>query len=216
MTATLLSRRPHNAAPTHDLLGKLPLRLARAHEFCGPARRTLALLVAREMQGPVFWVQPAWAPDRLFPDAVAQMLPPRRLTFVHPKRPEDLLWTLEEILRAGVVPLVVGELPAAPGLTPVRRLHLAAEAGAALDRGAPLGLLLTPGAGGAPGVESRWHMAPRHGSRTSEWRLERRRARTAPPAVWAVRHTDRAFSLHPPAADLPTSQSDLTSRASPA
>jgi protein ImuA len=108
---------------------------------------------------------------------------------------------MEEALRAGVVPLVVAELPEAPALTPVRRLNLAAEAGAERARHggleAPLGLLLTPGDGGAAGAESRWHMAPLPSAPAAaaggprHWRLERRRARMAPPAGWTMTEAGR-------------------------
>jgi protein ImuA len=77
-------------------------------------------------------------------------------------------------------------------------LHLAAENGLARrrarDRAAFLhALVLTPGTGGAAGVESRWHLAPcaAPGTRAATpvqpaWRLQRLRARMAPPAAWAV------------------------------
>ncbi|WP_146174180.1 hypothetical protein [Litoreibacter ponti] len=40
--------------------------------------------------------------------------------------------------------------------------------------------------GGAPGVESRWHMTPRHSAARRGWLLERLRARGAPPAQWRL------------------------------
>ncbi|MEL6169252.1 MAG: hypothetical protein AAFR35_11205 [Pseudomonadota bacterium] len=166
----------------------MTLARARVHEICGGARRTLALALAAEMDGPVFWIAPAWAPERLNPTTALHFIDPGRLIFLRPKRAEDLLWTMEECLRSGTVPLVIADIPGLPRLTPVRRLHLAAETGATEGSVHPLGVLLTPGDGGAEGVESRWHLAFAHeGDRAMGWRLERRRARAAPPAAWSVR-----------------------------
>jgi protein ImuA len=185
------ARHPATAAPAGQaLLGDLTLAPGRVHEFCGTARRTLALTLARRMTGPVFWIAPGWSADRLNPEGVLSFLDPGRLIFVTPRRAEDLLWSMEEVLRAGAVPLVVADLPAPPALTPVRRLQLAAETGAAEGRLVPLGLLLTPGRGGAAGAESRWECLPRHaGTARADraWTLHRRRARTAPEAEWSLR-----------------------------
>lgn len=183
---TRQSRRGH-AAPPVVFLADLAVMPARTHEICGSARRRLALKIASALQGPVMWIRPAWMPGGLNPDGFARLADPARFLFVTPKRPEDLLWTMEEALRAGLVPLVVSDLPAPPGLTAVRRLHLAAETGAAEGRVAPLGLILTPGDGGAPGVETRWSLTPAHGEGGAEaWRLERRRARMEPEKHWHV------------------------------
>lgn len=180
-----LHRAPHRPVPLLRVTGEMTLRLARAHELCGPARRTLALWVATCTEGPVIWIRPSWQAEALNPDGVRPLLDPGRLIFVSARRSEDLLWSAEEGLRSGAVALVVAELPEPPDLTPVRRLHLAAEAGAATGT-APIGLVLTPGTGGAPGVESRWFLSGAHGPHNLGWRLERQRDRTAPPAVWAL------------------------------
>ncbi len=204
MTRPLLSRSSHRERPRPALpfLGDLALPVARAHELCGNARRFLACLIAARLPGPVIWIAPAWQAERLNPEAVARLFDPGRLILLDPVRAEDILWCMEEALRAGAAPLCVADLPGPPGLTAVRRLHLAAETGAAEAGTLPLGLILTPGRGGAPGIETRWHIAGQHaGNGRRCWRLDRLRARTAPPKSWQVTPEGRAFRLAPLAED---------------
>jgi len=189
---TALARPLHPALP---IAGPLALVPGRLHEGCGPARHTWAMLVAGALTGPVLWIAPAWATDRPDPCGIAPLAEPGRLIFVTPDRGGDLLWCMEEALRSGAVPLVVADLPAPPGLTPVRRLHLAAEEGGTRAPRPPLGLILTPGEGGATGVESRWHMAPGHLADTDRWHLARRRDRSAPPAAWHLSGRPGAWTV---------------------
>lgn len=165
---------------------QLHLAQARVHEACGIARRTLALWIAAQTSGPVIWIGPSWGQEHVHADGVTRWIDPARLIFVQPRRPDDMLWTMEETLRSGAVALAVADLPGLPGLTQVRRMHLAAETGMTTGQYAPLGLLLTPGVGGAAGVETRWHLSPAHAAGPETWRLERLRARAAPPQGWDI------------------------------
>lgn len=196
--AHLLSRTSHRRPGKAQLqvTAELRLDLARAHEICGPARRTLAMALAGAAQGPVVWIRPDWTSAHLNPEAMQRFVDPARFLFVSAIRTEDLLWTMEEVLRAGQIALVIADLPGVPGLTAIRRLHLAAETGATEGALAPLGVLLTPGDGGAPGVETRWSCTPTHGACGAEaWRLERLRARTAPPKRWHMEWDRGALTL---------------------
>lgn len=200
MSLPRLARRHHDAPPALTLWGEVAFPLARVHEICGRARRTLALRLAAATEGTILWIAPSHARDPLNPDGAATLCDPGRMIFVTARRTEDLLWALEESLRAGVVPLAVAELPEPPGLTPVRRLQLAAEAGTGVHGLRPLGMILTPGAGGAPGVETRTRMEPDHAGDAEGWRVERLRARMAPPRAWRI---DAEGTAHPTAVPEP-------------
>lgn len=190
LNPALLTRAPQRDRPALMLADDIRLTLARLHEACGPARRSFAIWLAgavqRKQASPVIWIAPRHLPDRPNPDGLAGLARPEGFLHLSPQRPEDLLWCMEEALRSGAAPLVVTDLPAPPGLTPVRRLHLAAETGAAEGAFAPIGLILTPETGGAQGVETRWHMAPAHRPGGQAWTLRRLRARQDPPKAWQL------------------------------
>ena len=186
MSTALLTRKSHRQgeAPALTLSAPLSLACGRSHELCGPARHSLALMLAGQTSGPVLWIRPAWRSDRIHADGAVSYLNPGRLVFADAPRPLDILWCMEEALRSGATPLVIAELEEPPGLTPIRRLHLAAQS--APSKPAPIALILTPGEGGTQGVESRWHLAPNHADGQSLWTLTRLRARMAPPASWVM------------------------------
>ena len=185
--AALLSRRPHRTYPEVTLGDpEIALRLGRVHELCGRARRTLALAVAARVQGPVVWITGAGASEVLSPDGIATLINPGDLLFVKAPKRDGQLWAMEEALRDGRAPVVVADLSAPPSMVPVRRMHLAAETGCGAGICRPLALLLTPDNGGAPGIETRWSLSPKHTRYAERWTLSRLRARMAPPRDWDV------------------------------
>lgn len=183
----LLSRRPHRPAPQITLGDpEIALRLGRVHELCGPARHTLAVTIAAQLGGPVVWITQHAATEFLCPDAIAGHITPGHILFVTPAKRDMLLWAMEEALRDGHAPVVVADLTTPPAMVPIRRLHLAAEAGCGAGVCRPLALLLTPGQGGAPGIETRWSLNPAHHHGAGHWTLSRLRARMAPPRDWLM------------------------------
>lgn len=174
----------------------------------GPATGFALAIAARLLAtrpGPLLWA--SRADDLYAPAAAAAGLPPERLLRVRARRPEELLWALEQGLRCDALAGVVGEVAT---LEPAvaRRLQLAAESGGRpcllLQRGGP--------AGGRPAAGSpaatRWRVAalpsdpalPRQLVGRPRWRLELLRCRGGraavfEPAVFEVEWDDATGDL---------------------
>ena len=199
--AALLSRRPHRPAPEVTLGdAEIALRLGRVHELCGPARHTLALALAAQVEGPVVWLGAQAQAETLCADALADWINPAEILFVEAEKRDMLLWAMEEALRDGHAPVVIADLAAPPAMVPIRRLHLAAEAGCGAGVCRPLALLLTPEEGGAPGIETRWALHPAHHEGRDHWNIQRLRARMAPPRDWLMTRTSSGLA---PCTDAP-------------
>jgi protein ImuA len=185
------------------------LALGRAHEVAGPGRRVLAALAAGRLAGPLLWIRAAPAEGRLNPEGLAPLLDPCRLVVLRDLRAPEALWAAEEALRSGACPCVVLEAAVPPALTPVRRLNLAAEAGAAQAPTAPLCLLLLAEGGAAGAVETRWWVDPLPGwaaGGVPRWRLSLLRDKGGPPGVWEMAEPGAASLRRPlPLAPWPAS-----------
>lgn len=141
-------RRPEPAADDPFTLAR-----KRMHEAEGRGRRAFALFQAARHGGPVVWVLPAHAPDmpmlRGLPQGVGE-----RLHLLRPTGEADLLWCVEEALRAAPVGLVIAEPEKPLSLIAGRRLQLAAEAGRTS------GLMLIHKDAGSNATETRWSCEP--------------------------------------------------------
>lgn len=215
--AALLARleRPDNPLPP-PLCPAPPLALARGrvHEVTGPARRTLAAFLAgaAQAEGPVLWLRAGWRNERLCPQGLRGLADPGALITLNCPRAGDVLWCMEEALRAGCVALVIAEIGAPPDLRQLRRLHLAAAEGVARNRMdarssdtialAPLGLLLDDDRADSrvAGVETRWALHPLSDAPAC-WRLERRHARALPPAQWRLHLGAQGLQITPQGPD---------------
>ena len=126
----------------------------------------------------------------------------QRFVTVTLKKPDALLWTMEEALKSGALALVIGDADARhAGLTATRRLLLAAAAG----KSAGLLLFLKPDAS-ATASHSRWQAgaaqsrSPPHDSAAPglpAWRIELTRARSGRPGAWDLEwhHAPHRFAL---------------------
>lgn len=145
----ILHDRVHRPPP----VGPFTLLKARVHEAEGPGRRAFALFQTLRHPGPVLWVLPEHEPRRLMPRGLPEGLG-ERLMVLTPKGETDLLWCVEEALRAAPVGLVIAEPQQPLTLTAGRRLQLAAEAGRTT------GLMLIREGQGSNATETRWHCEP--------------------------------------------------------
>lgn len=199
-------------APEMDaLLGANALETAACHEVkpasAKAASRAAALafalaLARRRLEGAprtgkdlprILWCgSPGTTLDtgQLYPPGFARFgLQAGTFLFVNARREDEVLWTLEEGLRSGSLALVIGMLDRI-GLTPARRLSLAARDGAT-----PLLMLTSARAPVSGATATRWRIDPvasaahpfdarTPGTARLAVRLERCRA--APPATEAA------------------------------
>lgn len=118
-----------------------------------------------------------------------------RVLFVTTETATDLLWAMEEGLRARRFAVVIGE-GVSPDLIQTRRLQLAAETG-----GATALMLLPPqGSGGQLRVSAamtRWavHACAADSSLRHRWQLQLERCRGGAHGLWQVEWNDEALRL---------------------
>ncbi len=123
---------------------------------------------------------------QLYPPGLARFgLQAGTFLFVDARREDEVLWTLEESLRSGSLALVIGMLDRI-GLTPARRLSLAARDGAT-----PLLMLTSARAPASGATATRWRVDPvtsaahpfdARAPGTARLAVRLERCRAAPPA----------------------------------
>jgi protein ImuA len=163
--------------------------------------------------GAILWCLPR--PDLYGPGLAVHGLDPRRVVLVQAPRDAEILWAMEEGLRAPGILAVVGEVGSLPAVAS-RRLQLAAE-----RSGITAFLLRRWRDGGQAARErvlpnaaaTRWRIAalPSHPLRSEpgvgrpRWRVELLRCRGGEPACWEVEVTDATghVSLAAALADRP-------------
>jgi len=224
------------AAATHEVLpfgvaaidGVLPgggLSRGALHEILGLggdeedgvlAAAFAAGIIARLMaagDGMGLWCLPR--PDLYGPGLAAHGLDPGRLVLVRAPRDDEILWAMEEGLRAPGIAAVVGEVGALPAVAS-RRLQLAAE------RSGITALLLRRWRDGGQAAReralpnaavTRWRIAAlpsqppqgEPGVGRPRWRVELLRCRGGEPACWEVEGADATghVSLAAALADRP-------------
>ncbi len=164
---------------------------ARVHEAEGRGRRAFALFQAARHSGPLFWILPSHAPEvpmlRGLPKGVGE-----RLHLLRPVGETDLLWCIEEALRAAPVGLVIAEPSSPLSLTAGRRFQLAAEAGRTT------GLLLIRQDAGSNATETRWtcepQTSPTPDSTLHQWSLKRNKKGTL--GDWGVNWNGASAAFH--------------------
>jgi protein ImuA len=159
----------------------------------GAATGFAAFLMARlAAASPMRWVLWCGRRDDLYVPGLRRFgLDPAHLLYLQCRTDRDVLWAMEEGLRARALAAVLGEARAID-LTGTRRLQLAAEGSGTAA------LLLVPegeGKAGANGALTRWRVAPAGGSVVLRWRIELMRAQGGRPGDWLVEWCDATGDL---------------------
>lgn len=177
--------------PQQSVLSDLfDLHPRRVHEAEGRGRRAFALFQAVRHPGPLVWILPAHVSElvmlRGLPSGVGE-----RLHLFRPVGETDLLWCLEEALRAVPISLVISEPEKPMSLTAVRRLQLAAEAGRTT------GLMLIRQDLGSNATETRWNCEPLASTADStlhRWDLNKNKKGTI--GSWIVNWNGASAAVH--------------------
>lgn len=161
----------------------LSLRRGRAHEVCGPGALFFAFAQGAQTRGPILWVTESWQAERINPAGFGAFVDPRRLLLATVRDQREVLAVAEDALRSGVPSLVVLEVSGPLGLTPGRRLSLAAR------DGGTTALTIVPEGMGSNAAETRWHCTPVFGaqpdSTLQSWSLIKNKSGTL--GTWHVR-----------------------------
>ena len=171
------------------------------HEVTGPANDAAAIGFTAWLAGVVSrggWI--LWCRSerrrreagQLYGPALARFgLETERLLLVKTRADQDLLWAMEEGLRARRFAAVVGE-GVVPDLTQTRRLQLAAETGAATAF-----LILPPRAGRISAAMTRWvvQASPAANPARAPWHVRLDRCRGGAHGAWTVEWNDEALRL---------------------
>jgi len=170
------------------LLPQASLAWNRVHECKGASKIIFALWLAQKAKGTILWINEAHNQQTLNPDGIYPYVNPAKFLFANIRRKEDILWCTEEAMRYAACPLIIVNISSFnPGLTPIRRINLA---GGKTKENVMVILLTSDKYEGVQGVETRWNMAPIHDDTNlkCKWRLQRLKARMAPPKLWAISH----------------------------
>lgn len=167
------------------------LRARRVHEADGHGRRAFALFQAVRHPGPLVWIVPAQNPElpmlRGLPRGVGE-----RFHVFRPVGETDLLWCVEEALRAAPISLVIAEPEKPLSLIAGRRLQLAAEAGHTT------GLMLIRVGAGSNAAETRWNCEPMAGmaadSTLHRWIVSKNKRGTT--GIWTLNWNGASAAVH--------------------
>lgn len=146
--------------------------------------------------GPSVWIS---STSFVFPPALKFFgIDPHKIIFIHPRKPKDILWTIEEALKCDSVCAVVGEIGEI-NLFESRRLQLAVEeskvTGFILRRN-PKNL--------ATSFVTRWRITPLPSTTESnlpgvgfpKWNVELLKVRNGKPGAWEMVWRNGRFELY--------------------
>jgi protein ImuA len=161
-----------------------------------------ALWLARLQEaGPVLWIVRAGSRAAIDLHAHGlhqQQLDPKRLILVAAKRDDEVLWAMEEGLKAKSLGAVLGEIEKLD-LTASRRLQLAAEAGgvtAFVLRRWRVMERATRDAAQPIAAVTRWRVTAMPTTRELCWQVDLTRCRGGKPGTWILERADGSDELH--------------------